>query len=260
MNTKMAASKVRAQRFVDDSADFAGSTDFEPRMQRKSTRIRAHKSNDEGKSRGGSRSRREERIGERNFYFGERNDERNDDPRGARSLEDEVVKCLCACSVEKGEMVSCDICKGWSHLRCLGMKEEEGLMEGKVFVCYFCLSAHMMELRKELGALKEELNEVKSELIGVIKGNKRLKRQMEQERPKGVEMTQEVAGTGGLMGGEMVGCDKLSVTMAAGERQKQTQCQHEPKSQTDSGRSHNNGRHMEPRKVLSMEKQNVVAK
>ena len=138
------------------------------------------------------------------------------------------------------------------------MKEEVGLMEGKVFVCYFCLSAHMMELCKELGALKEELNEVKSELNVVNEENERLKRQMEQERPKGVETKQEVAGIGGLMEGEMVGCDKLSVTMAAGERQKQTQCQHEPKSQRDNGRSHNNGRHMEPRKVLSMEKQNVV--
>ena len=226
----MAASKVRAQRFVDDSADFAGSTDFEPRVQQKATRIGAHKSNDGDKRRGGSKSRREEQIGER-----------NNDPRGARSLEDEVVKCICTCSVEKGEMVCCDICEGWSHLRCLGMKEEVGLIEGKVFVCYFCLSAHMMELCKELGALKEELNEVKSELKVVNEENERLKRQMEQERPNGVEMTQEVAGTGGLMRGEMVDCDKLSVTMAADERQKQTQCQDEPKSQRDNGRSHNNG-------------------
>lgn len=81
------------------------------------------------------------------------------------------------------------------------------------------------------GGLKEELNEVKSELKVVNEENDRLKRWMEQERPKGVGMTQEVEAKGGLMGVDMVDCDKLGVTMVAGERQKQTRCQHEPKNQ-----------------------------
>ena len=257
----MAASSVGAQRFSDDfsddSADFAGSIDSEPRVQRKSTRTGAHKSNGGVKRCDGSKSKKEEQIGERSGG--------DDDSGGA--VEDEVIKCLCASSVEKGEMVCCEICEGWSHLSCMGMKERVGLMEGKVFVCHFCVSAHMIALRKELGGLKEELNVVKSELKVVNEENERLKRQMEQGKPKGVEvMTQEVEATGGLIGDEMVNCDKSGWTLVVGERQKQKQklCQHEPKGQRGNGRSHNNGRCMEPKKVSGKgsgkEKQSAVPK
>ena len=47
-------------------------------------------------------------------------------------------------------MVCCDVCEGWSHLRCMGMKEGVGLMEGKVFVCHFCLSKCLVSLRNEV--------------------------------------------------------------------------------------------------------------
>ena len=46
----------------------------------------------------------------------------------------EVIRCLCACREEKGEMVCCDVCEGWSHLSCLEMKEGVGVMKGKEFV------------------------------------------------------------------------------------------------------------------------------
>ena len=41
-----------------------------------------------------------------------------------------------------------DVCQGWSHLRCIGMKEDVRVMEGKEFVCHFCLSACLLMLRK----------------------------------------------------------------------------------------------------------------
>ena len=53
----------------------------------------------------------------------------------------EAIRCLCACKVESGEMVCCDVCKGCSHLRCIGMKEGVGVMEGKEFVWHFCVSS-----------------------------------------------------------------------------------------------------------------------
>ena len=43
----------------------------------------------------------------------------------------EAIRCLCACKLESGEMLCCDVCKGCSHLRCIGMKEGVGVMEGK---------------------------------------------------------------------------------------------------------------------------------
>ena len=53
----------------------------------------------------------------------------------------EAIRCLCACKMESGEMVCCDVCKGCSHLRCIGMKEGVGVMEGREFVWHFCVSA-----------------------------------------------------------------------------------------------------------------------
>ena len=37
-----------------------------------------------------------------------------------RSESAEAITCLCDCKMEKGEMVCCDVCDGWSHLRCMG--------------------------------------------------------------------------------------------------------------------------------------------
>ena len=44
---------------------------------------------------------------------------------------DETVRCLCTRRVEEGEMVCCDVCQRWSHLRCIGMKEGVEMIEGK---------------------------------------------------------------------------------------------------------------------------------
>ena len=57
---------------------------------------------------------------------------------------DEAIRCLCACKVDSGEMVCCDVCKECSHLRCIGMKEGVGVMQGKEFVCHFCVSACLL--------------------------------------------------------------------------------------------------------------------
>ena len=68
-----------------------------------------------------------------------------------KSESAEAITYLCDCKVEKEEMVCCDVCEGWSHLRCMGMKGGVGLMEGKVFVCHFCLSKYLVNLRNEVG-------------------------------------------------------------------------------------------------------------
>ena len=91
-----------------------------------------------------------------------------------RSESAEAITCLCDCKVEKGEMVCCDVCEGWSHLRCMAMKEGVGLMERKVFVCHFCLFKCLVSLRNEVGELREELSLVKSELKETRDEKKRL--------------------------------------------------------------------------------------
>ena len=65
----------------------------------------------------------------------------------------------------------CDVCEGWSHLRSMGMKEGVGVMEGKKFVCQFCVSACLLALKKEVGGLREELSSVKSELKKMKEGS-----------------------------------------------------------------------------------------
>ena len=86
-----------------------------------------------------------------------------------RSESAEVITCLCDCKVKKGEMACCDVCKVWSHLRCMGMKEGVGLMEGKVFVRhFFCLVSQHDEVgvpREELSLVKSELKEARDERI-----------------------------------------------------------------------------------------------
>ena len=83
----------------------------------------------------------------------------------------ETIRCLYACKLESGEMVCCDVCKGCSHLRCIGMKEGVGAMEGKEFVWHFCLSSCLLSIRKEARELREELGSVKSELKEVREEN-----------------------------------------------------------------------------------------
>ena len=83
---------------------------------------------------------------------------------GLGETRDEAIRCLCTREVESREMVRCEICEGWSHISCLGMKEDAGVMEGKSFVCYFCPSACLVQLCKEVGGLKEEMSMMKNEM------------------------------------------------------------------------------------------------
>ena len=70
---------------------------------------------------------------------------------------DKAVRCLCTSRVKEGEMVCCDVCQGWSHLRCIGMKEGVRVMEGKQFVCHFCLLACLLALQKEARELEKRV-------------------------------------------------------------------------------------------------------
>ena len=146
--------------------------------------------------------------------IGERIEERSGE--GLEETSDESIKCICACNVEKGEMVCCDVCEGWTHLRCIGMKEGVGGMEGKEFVCYFCVSACLLAMRRDVEGLRKELKETREE-------NGRLRSVLEQERSERVRVAQKevkenmpecerVAATG----------DRLAESMAAGEGEQQT--------------------------------------
>ena len=73
-------------------------------------------------------------------------------------------------------MVCCNVCKSWSQLRCIGMKEGVEVMEGKEFMCYFCLSACLLTSQKEVGGLREELKAVKSDLKEASEERNRLKK------------------------------------------------------------------------------------
>ena len=47
---------------------------------------------------------------------------------------DNGIKCFCDSKMEKGEKVCCDVCFGWFHLKCMGMKKGAGITKGKGFV------------------------------------------------------------------------------------------------------------------------------
>ena len=143
-------------------------------------------------------------------------DERIEGGNQREETSDGSVRCICACNVEKGEMVCCDICEGWTHLKCIGMKEGVGGMEGEEYVCHFCVSACLLALRREVEGLRKELKEVREE-------NVRMKGFVEQERLEGVRAAhvkvkenvprcERLAATG----------DRVTETMATGKSQQQT--------------------------------------
>ena len=81
-------------------------------------------------------------AGGRNDRIGEGIDEKvsdggSEEVEVGEGEEDVGVRCLCARSVERGDMVCCDVCGGWSHLSCIGVKAGASLLEGKDFVCFF---------------------------------------------------------------------------------------------------------------------------
>ena len=70
------------------------------------------------------------------------------DGRGAHTSEendsgsDGEVRCFCN---DKREMVQCEVCTGWFHLECLRMKQGVGVLDGRSFVCCFCLSVKVLD-------------------------------------------------------------------------------------------------------------------
>ena len=67
------------------------------------------------------------------------------------------VRCFCNVRRETGEMVQCEVCAGWFHLKCLRMKEGVGVLNGRAFVCCFCLSMKVLELTRVVGELQGEM-------------------------------------------------------------------------------------------------------
>ena len=110
---------------------------------------------------GGNGERVDGRIGEKvHRGIGERVSERIDGSvKGGidKMAGDKAVRCLCTSRVKEGEMVCCDVCQGWSHLRCIGIKEGVRVMEGKEFVCHFCLLACLLALQKEARELEKRV-------------------------------------------------------------------------------------------------------
>ena len=132
----------------------------------------------------------------------------------------EVIRCLCACREEKGEMVCCDVCEGWSHLSCLGMKEGVGVMEGKEFVCHFCMTACLLALQKEVVGLRVELRSARVELKEVKEENSRLKYKIEHEKHERLSATQEKV-VGIMTNCGMVAGDRSKWATRLGEGEKQ---------------------------------------
>ena len=224
----MAACSTRAQRFSDDSSGLIDSEQKSHRSQCESTRKLTQEADDGKKRCAGSKSKKgakgggkkiDDGVGDRidegvvegidggvNERVGEEIDGGLGEGigeglgggidcgvgEGVGRLESaEAITCLCDCKVEKGEMVCCDVCESWSHLRCMGMKEGVGLMEGKVFVCHFCLSACLLALQKEVRELKKELHITKCEVKGLREENGKLKEHIEHDRSGEVRVAQK---------------------------------------------------------------------
>ena len=83
-------------------------------------------------------------VGGRSNRIGEGTEDRVsdsccEDVKEGEGSEGGDVRCVCARSVERGDVVCCDVCGSWSHLSCIGVKAGVSLVEEKDFVC-FCLS------------------------------------------------------------------------------------------------------------------------
>ena len=81
------------------------------------------------------------------------------------------VRCFCNDNREAGEMVQCEMCTGWFHVKCLRMKEGVGVLDGRAFVCCFCLSAKVLELTKLVGELRGEMIELRESVEVLSKEN-----------------------------------------------------------------------------------------
>ena len=87
---------------------------------------------------------------------------------------DDEVRCFCNNKGRKVEMVQCEVCVGWFHLECLRMKEGVGVLDGKAFICCFCLSAKVLELTRLVGELWDEMTEMRESVEVLRKENDEL--------------------------------------------------------------------------------------
>ena len=84
---------------------------------------------------------------------------------------DGEMRCFCNSQKEAGEMVQREVCAGWFHLECLRTKEGVGVLDGRAFVCCFCLSAKVLELTKLVGELRGEMIELRKSVEVLNKEN-----------------------------------------------------------------------------------------
>ena len=104
-------------------------------------------------------------------------DDPGDDP-GDGSGDDGEVRCFCNVRKETGEMVQCEVCVGWFHLKCLRMKEGAGVLDGRAFVCCFCLSKKVLELSRFVGELQGEMSVLKRSVKELKRENDELTEKM----------------------------------------------------------------------------------
>ena len=95
---------------------------------------------------------------------------------------DESIQCFCGSKQERGEMVCCEVCAGWFHLKCMGMKEGTNLLKEKEFVCHLCVSSVMLKMREEIMVLRRELEGVRKGMKSVEDQNALLQEQLVKER------------------------------------------------------------------------------
>ena len=134
------------------------------------------------------------------------------------------VRCLCACSVERGDMVCCDVCGLWSHLRCIGVKAGVSSMERKTFVCFFCLLTCLLALRKEVRGLSEEMQVMNSELKETREENEKLKSLVVQKGSEKLEVNEKEGPVDAGVEGELVTEDKVRKSQIT-DSENQTRCQ-----------------------------------
>ena len=134
------------------------------------------------------------------------------------------VRCLCARSVERGDMVCCDVCGSWSHLSCIGVKAGVSLMEGKDFVCFFCILTCLLALRKEVGGLREEMEVMKRELEETREENEKLKSLEGMEGSEKLEVNEKEGPVDAGVEGELVTEDKVRKSQIT-DGENQTRCQ-----------------------------------
>ena len=78
--------------------------------------------------------------------------------------EEDKIACFCGDSTEFGEMACCELCSGWFHFRCMGYKEDVGLLDNRDFVCCFCVASKTLSLVKEVEFLRSEVKELRQKL------------------------------------------------------------------------------------------------